>query len=154
MFSIREPFTPAQRARVNALLDNTYHSFISDVAAARRIPIEKMPDIAKGRVWTGDQAIKVGLVDELGGYDVAMASLRKVLKIDDNKLITLENFPSPPTPAEKLMKLLHRLNSDSAMLGNEASLISRLQSTLAPWLHLAALTKPVSAKADLEVLHE
>jgi len=153
MWNMAAGFTPPQRARVNALLDNTYHTFISDVAAARKIPMEKMPEIAKGRVWTGDQAVKIGLVDELGGYDVALAAIRKALKLSENDLISLEAFPLPPTPAERFLKIMHHLGAESAMLSSSSAMLTKMQATLRPWFGLAAgFDQPVSARLpDIEM---
>jgi protease-4 len=150
------PFTPPQRARVNALLDNTYHSFVSNVANARKIPMEKMPDIAKGRVWTGDQAIKIGLIDELGGYDVALGAVRKALKLGDKDVISLEQFPAPPTPGERLLKLLHHAGAESAELSTSVTMLEKLQATLRPLLGLVAgFNQPVAARMQsMGGLHE
>ncbi len=156
MWSMAASFTPPQRERVNALLDNTYHAFVSNVAAARKIPMEKMPDIAKGRVWTGDQAVKIGLVDELGGYDVALASIRKVLKLDEKSELSLEVFPQPQTTAERVLKLLHHLGAESATLSTSANALARIQARLQPLLGMVAVTdQPVSARMqNIEGFHE
>ncbi|MGB9153582.1 MAG: signal peptide peptidase SppA [Alphaproteobacteria bacterium] len=147
MWNMTAPFTPAQRARVNALLDNTYHAFVSDVATARKIPMEKMPDIAKGRVWTGAQAVKIGLVDELGGYDVALAAVRKALNLDESNQLSLETFPMPPSPGQRLLKLLHHMGAESAMMSSSAATLAQIQATLRPWLSMAATyNQPVSAR--------
>ncbi|MDR3449223.1 MAG: signal peptide peptidase SppA [Alphaproteobacteria bacterium] len=149
-------FTPPQRARVDALLDNTYHAFVANVAAARNIPMEKMPDIAKGRVWTGDQAIKIGLVDALGGYSVAMDETRKALKLEPDAPVDLVIYPAPPTPAERLVKLLHRFGSESAAMAGGASALAKMQSILAPFLNLAAGSDhPVNARMqNMDGFHE
>ena len=147
MWSAATTFTPAQRARVNALLDNTYHSFLSDVSAARKIPMEKMPDIAKGRVWTGDQAVKIGLVDDLGGYDVALASVRKALKLDEKALLAIENFPAQPTPGERVLKFMKRIGAESALMSSSAATLGKIQALVQPFMSsIAALEKPVSAR--------
>ena len=147
MWNMTAPFTPVQRARVNALLDNTYHSFIGNVATARKIPLEKMPDIAKGRVWTGAQAVKIGLVDELGGYDVALKAVRTSLKLGDNDPLSLEAFPLPPSPAEEVLKLMHKFSAESAMMSSSAATLAKIQAVLQPWLGiLASSPQPVAAK--------
>lgn len=134
MFFMTREFTPTQRARMNALLDDTYKTFVKNVAEARKIPMEKMPHIAGGRIWTGAQAAKIGLVDELGGYDVALAVLRKKLKLKENAPIALEIFPAPLTPAEKALRLLKNFGIESAMLRPMLGQWRSLQATLAPVL--------------------
>ena len=147
MWNMTAPFTPQQRARVNALLDNTYHTFISNVAVARKIPAEKMPEIAKGRVWTGEQAVKIGLVDELGGYDVALATVRKNLKLSDDDVLSLETFPPSPSTAERVKKLMHHLGAESAMMSSSAATLTKIQATMQPWIgSVTAFQHPVSAR--------
>jgi protease-4 len=156
MWQPTAPFTPVQRARVNALLDNTYHTFVSDVSTARKIPMEKMQDVAKGRVWTGAQAVKIGLVDELGGYDVALNEVRKSLKLSDKAGLSLEEFPQAPSPAERLLKLMHHLGAESAMMSSSAATLSKLQTTLSPLLGMAAsFNHPVAARMQsMEGFHD
>ena len=147
MWSVSAPFTPLQRSRVNALLDNTYHSFVTNVATARKIPLEKMPDIAKGRVWTGAQAVKIGLVDEVGGYDVALGEVRKSLKLGDDEVLSLEAFPQPPTPAVRLMKFLHHFGAESAMMSSSAATLAKIQTVLQPWIGaVTTFPQPVAAR--------
>jgi protease-4 len=117
MWSMTDHFTPPQLDRLNALLDETYRIFVTGVSDARKIPIAKMPDIAKGRVWTGDQAIKIGLVDKLGGYDAAFDEVREQLKLAKDAPIALETFPAPETPFDRVRKLLKNLDIESAALG-------------------------------------
>jgi protease-4 len=152
MWNMAASFTPEQRARVNALLDNTYHSFVANVAAARKIPMEKMPDITKGRVWTGAQAVKIGLVDELGGYGEALGAVRKALKLDEKHELSLETFPSPPTPTERLLKLMHKVGAESAMMSTSASTLAKMQAMLGPWLGAASMADhPVAVRMPNEV---
>jgi len=73
MFSVNRALSAAQRQRTDAELDNTYDVFTRRVAEGRKLPIERVLEIAKGRVWTGADARNIGLVDELGGLQRAMA---------------------------------------------------------------------------------
>ncbi|MGD0085299.1 MAG: signal peptide peptidase SppA, partial [Acidimicrobiales bacterium] len=73
MFSVNRALSAAQRQRTDAELDNTYDVFTRRVAEGRKLPIERVLEIAKGRVWTGADARSIGLVDELGGLQRAMA---------------------------------------------------------------------------------
>jgi protease IV len=71
-----EPFTPAQRALYSAQIDRVYNRFISEVAAGRKLPVERVRELAKGRVWTGEEALKLGLVDQLGGFTDAVEAAK------------------------------------------------------------------------------
>jgi protease-4 len=68
----REP-TPEERELMQALSDEIYEQFITDVAAGRDLDKERVRDLATGQVYTGTQALELGLVDRLGGIDEAVA---------------------------------------------------------------------------------
>ncbi len=132
MWSPLHPFTERERERMNALLDDTYTTFVKNVAEARKIPMKKMPDIAKGRVWTGHQAINVGLVDELGGMHTAIAAIKKRLKLEPTDLIQLKLFPPPETPATLLIKILRNLGVEAALLGKGLGILQQTREVLGP----------------------
>mgnify|MGYP000722951911 FL=1 len=68
-----EPLTPAQRASIMRGVDKVYETFTQDVAAGRNLPIEKVLDIAGGRVWSGSDALGIGLIDAYGGLKTSIA---------------------------------------------------------------------------------
>jgi protease-4 len=72
LYSSLTPWEGEQRAAVEASLDHVYGEFKARVAAGRKLPPERLDDLAGGRVWTGEQALAHGLVDELGDFDVAV----------------------------------------------------------------------------------
>ena len=75
------PFTDAERAKIEEQVQTFYDQFVAKVAEARKSTPEKIDAVARGRVWTGRQAKKIGLVDELGGLDRAVAIARQRAKI-------------------------------------------------------------------------
>ncbi len=151
MWGVYAPFNNEQRARVNALLDATYKTFVTNVSQARKIPMEKMPEVAKGRVFTGEQAIKVGLVDVLGGYDVAIEEIRKSLKLDKDAFVSFETFPAPETPVERFIKLMRRFGSEGAAALSLAAKVNRASAFLGTYLDSASMAgQPVSARMQLE----
>ncbi|MFF5110019.1 signal peptide peptidase SppA [Streptosporangium sp. NPDC000509] len=77
MFSPTNAFSEAQWARINAWLDRVYDDFVNKVAEGRGLSRERAHELAKGRVWTGADALEGGLVDELGGLEDALALARK-----------------------------------------------------------------------------
>ncbi len=151
MWSPVEPFTPAQRERVNALLDNSYRTFTKNVSDARKIPFEKMPDIAKGRVWTGAQAQKLGLVDELGGYDTTIAALRKKLNLAETDHVDLLPFPQPESPVERVMKLLKSFGVEASMARVGFAQWQTARAVLAPYVGDVASQHAISAKLPANV---
>jgi protease-4 len=64
--------TPEDKAYIQQLIDNVYQQFIRDVAKNRKIPLAKMKELAEGRIYTGEEAKKVGLVDALGNLPDAI----------------------------------------------------------------------------------
>lgn len=93
IYSPFRPFTPAERAKVEAQMLSTYELFVSRVAEGRRSSVEKIDAIAQGRVWTGKQARELGLVDELGGLDRAIELAKEQAKLDVDKPVTLVVYP-------------------------------------------------------------
>jgi protease-4 len=77
MFSSSRPFSEAEWGRINDWLDAVYTDFTEKVASGRRMPAERVHELARGRVWTGADAITNGLADEAGGLREAVAIARK-----------------------------------------------------------------------------
>lgn len=88
-----EPFTPEQLASLNAQADATYLDFTQKVAAGRKLPLDKVQEIAKGRVWTGADAMPRGLVDQLGGFWTAVAAAKQLASIPADGNVVFERFP-------------------------------------------------------------
>ena len=74
------PLLPQERAILQSLLDDTYDQFISDVAHGRKMQKKEIASIAKGLIYTGKQARKIGLVDYLGDYSQALQHAQKLAK--------------------------------------------------------------------------
>jgi protease-4 len=93
IYSPFRAFTAEERAKVEAQMQATYELFVSRVAEGRRSSPEKIDAIAQGRVWTGQQAHELGLVDELGGLDRAIALAKEHAKLDAARPVTLVIYP-------------------------------------------------------------
>jgi protease IV len=87
-------FTPEERARVAAFLQDFYGNFLDKVAASRHSTREQIDRIARGRVWTGAQAREHGLVDMLGGLDAAIAIAKQQAKIPADEDVELVSYPA------------------------------------------------------------
>jgi protease-4 len=77
MASITKDFSDAEWERINASLDHIYGDFTAKVAEGRDLPLERVDELARGRIWTGADAKENGLVDELGGLDHALDLARE-----------------------------------------------------------------------------
>ena len=100
----RVPKTPEELAIGQRVVDRIYDQFISLVAESRRLPKAKVAEIAQGRVWSGLQAQKIGLVDQLGGLEDAVKAAVKAANLSDDWQI--EEYPKPRSLEEQLGKLL------------------------------------------------
>ena len=76
MFSPRRRFSDDERERLAATIDTIYDDFVAKVALGRGRPVAEIESIARGRVWTGSDALGIGLVDELGGLRDAVRIAR------------------------------------------------------------------------------
>jgi protease-4 len=114
------PWSPAEWARFNAWLDRVYDDFTSKVAEGRKLPKERVLELAKGRVWTGEDAKERGLVDELGGLSTAIRAARDAAKIPAAESVRLVEFPKRKSPFESLMAKLSGGEDDTGP--NEPSL--------------------------------
>ena len=87
-FLATEPLTPIQRSMIMRGVDKVYTTFTNDVAEGRNLPIEKVLDIAGGRVWSGADALGIGLIDTYGGLKTAIALAVDKADLGDNYRVT------------------------------------------------------------------
>jgi protease-4 len=102
-YSTDAPYTPAARARLDAVVDGIYTSFIEKVAAGRHRTVEEIEPVARGRVWTGVDAKEHGLVDTLGGWPQTLAVMREKLSLPEGSPLGLRDFPRPLPPWQQLL---------------------------------------------------
>ena len=101
-FSPSSGFSESQRAAFSASMDRTYEEFVQRVSTGRRIPIARVREIARGRVWTGAQGKTLGLVDQLGGLTEAIGKARELAEIPETQSVRFKRFPEPQSPWEAL----------------------------------------------------
>jgi protease-4 len=112
MFTGTHDYTPAEWARFEAWLDRVYVDFTGKVADGRKLPKEKVLEIAKGRIWSGRDAKNLGLVDELGGYDTALRLVKKAIGVADGDDVNILVYPRPKKWYETLVQQNPADNSD------------------------------------------
>jgi protease-4 len=93
LYSPIRPFSPEERAKIQEQMQATYDAFVEKAAAGRHTTPEKIDAIAQGRVWTGQQAKQIGLVDELGGLERALALAKEHAKIGRDTEVELVVYP-------------------------------------------------------------
>lgn len=97
-----QPFTAEQRAEFARSIDRTYEEFVTRVSTGRRLPVARVREIARGRVWTGAQARELGLVDELGGMAEAIARAKVLAEIPADQSVRFVRYPQPLSPWDAL----------------------------------------------------
>lgn len=135
MWSFNEPFSAAGSARMNALMDNTYDSFIAHVAEGRKMTRVQADAVARGRVWSGRQALGKGLVDELGGLDAALDYTARELGAADRTHLALVVLPQPENPFEALFGIAEsQVKIGRALSGLQAHLMNMTSGYMIPIL--------------------
>ena len=114
MFSITSGFSPEAQRRLGAFLDQTYQGFKDHVATGRHMTPEAVEAVAKGRVWTGEEAKAHGLVDALGGYAVALGLAKEAARIPTDAPVELTVFPREEGPFELIYNRLRGRQRDEA----------------------------------------
>jgi protease IV len=92
-WSINAPFTPEQHAQVEAEADLFYNDFVQRVADGRHLSVEDVDAVARGRVWTGADALEHGLVDELGGLRTAVRRAKVLAGLDQDDKVRVVGYP-------------------------------------------------------------
>jgi protease-4 len=101
--NITQPLTPAQKAWLQEGVDSIYQTFKGRVAQGRHKELSYIDSIGQGRVWSGIRAVKLGLVDRLGGLNDAIASAAGMAKLKEYRL---REYPEPSGIFEKYFKAL------------------------------------------------
>jgi protease-4 len=130
--SVNHDYSPEEWSRLQTSLDRVYADFTGKVASGRNLPAERVREVAKGQVWSGADGKQNGLVDELGGFAVAIRLAREAAGIGPDAAVAVEQYPRPDT---SLTGFLRRLTSSEELTGTEArdfAALARLARILAP----------------------
>ena len=103
MFSPLRPFTDGERARLSRILDEIYDDFTTRVAQRRRLSGAEIDAAARGRIWTGEDALRHGLVDVLGGFEDAISLARQSAGLEPGQKAVPTIFPKRGSPLEQLL---------------------------------------------------
>jgi protease-4 len=133
MWSSSKPLDPVEREALERMIDSTYDMFRARVAEGRDMDLDEVEAVARGRVWTGTQAVENGLVDELGGLFDAVDHARELAGIRPGSRCQLVTYDSQPDPLGELPRRLVR-----ATLPAEPP-TAELPAELAPLLDWSAL---------------
>jgi len=126
MWSSSLDYTPEQWTRITAWLDRVYEDFTGKVAAGRNLSQEQVHAVAKGRIWTGEDAKDIGLVDELGGFPLALQLAKDAAGIAEDAGVYLKLFPAPKTLFETVLTSLQA--GDDAAAETSATAVALRQA--------------------------
>lgn len=113
------PFVPIDekfKAFTLESVEHIYKTFVTHVAEGRKMTFAQVDAIAQGRVWTGTQALKIGLVDKIGGLDDAIAEAAKIAKI---KSYSTQNYPEYEKNFDDILSGLPLAKSKEAFIKEE-----------------------------------
>ena len=129
--TISRPKTYEELAVVQRMVDWIYGEFIAKVAEGRKLPRAKVEEIAQGRVWSGVEAKQLGLVDELGGLDAAVAFAAQKAGLGTNYRLT--EYPRQKELIEAIQEYIGKVvpdNAHAASSGIAAKIAQRIESEL------------------------
>ena len=95
MWSVVEPYSEAERVKLEASLDRIYADFTAKAGRGRGLSTDSTHTLARGRIWTGADAVQIGLVDALGGFDTALEAVRQEIGLEPEASLDLQLFPRP-----------------------------------------------------------
>lgn len=99
-------YTPTQRESVQRFMRDIYQNFLQGAAEGRHMDVQAVDKIGQGRVWTGERAKQLGLVDELGGLHTAIAAAKQLAKIPESEKVGLVYLPPPRSLVDKILDLM------------------------------------------------
>jgi len=100
------PLTEDERRLFRTLVEDFYRSFVERVAIGRERTVPEIEQVAQGRVWSGAQALEVGLVDTMGGFEAALARAKELAGIDPDARVALDVYPRRQTWLERVKESL------------------------------------------------
>ena len=142
MFTSSQDYTPKEWAKFQQWLDRVYSDFTSKVAEGRKLPKAKVLEIAKGRIWTGEDALGLGLVDALGGFDVALKLAKEAAKIPAADDVNLVVFPKKKSVFETLTQKAGDNSEPDAWTAAAVELARELRPTVSVLRDLELLPAP------------
>ncbi|HEX5624642.1 MAG TPA: signal peptide peptidase SppA [Saprospiraceae bacterium] len=118
-FNIMLPWGPAESRIMQENVDRIYQQFISVIAKGRNLPRENVMEIAKGRIWGGQKAMELGLINSLGSLEDAISCAARMASTDQYRV---SEFPTQTDPFQKMLEALQGNHSDEGSLFLQQSL--------------------------------
>ena len=156
MDAMDRPWTDSARNRMQSFVDQVYDQFLAIAAKSRNMTVDSVRAVAGGRVWSGAQAIEIGLVDRIGGVEDAIALVREKAKPGDE--VEIRHLPRPKDFAQSFLEGMFDASAfakgDAAILAMLAKL-SRLDGLTTLLRHAVEQQRPTTVYAlmpeDLQI---
>ncbi|MFH1465345.1 MAG: signal peptide peptidase SppA [Pseudomonadota bacterium] len=147
LLSSTQDFSEPGRARFRDFLESFYQLFLSRAAAGREMEVEAMHAVAQGRVWTGAQALERGLVDDLGGLDVAIEQARELAGVEGETGIL--RLPRQRTVIEEIMD---DLQGDDEVEARVAAALLPVPGAIEALRHLEQLSRALGPSGGVAAM--
>ncbi|MBX2971949.1 MAG: signal peptide peptidase SppA, partial [Flavobacteriales bacterium] len=127
LFTVSRPLTAEEKGIIQQYIDDFYDGFKQRVADGRSMTVAKVDSIGQGRVWTGEDALRLGLVDEIGGLEAAIGKAAELAGLGEYKRVEL------PAQKDFFQQIMQDLNGTARnwvaaeMLGEDAALLKQYQ---------------------------
>lgn len=115
IFSSARTWNDDEARLFREFIEQGYQKFLTHVAEGRDMTVEAVHEVAQGRVWLGKEAIDLGLVDQLGGFDTAVGVLKEHLEIPEDEDVKLVEYPKLESPFEQMLKRIRQVPMDTDM---------------------------------------
>lgn len=139
--TLARPFSEEEMSMLNAYVARGYSLFRKRVADGRHMSVDNVEQIAQGRVWTGGDALKIKLVDEIGGIDKAVAKAAKLAKVDEY------HTASYPAEDDWITQLLGKVSGGNNYLDEQLRVT--LGDYYAPFVYLKTINSQSAIQARL-----
>ncbi len=124
------PFSPEERHRLQKQMDEIYNRFVHRVAAGRQLAREQVAAAARGRVWTGRQALELGLIDRLGDFPAAVIAAKELMGVPESRAVAVVQIRPPRSSPVRGPGLLAELGDLWTSL---TTLLEERVLALMPW---------------------
>jgi len=122
MFSDYKEFTPSEKEKLMRVMRNIYNDFLIKVAKSRNMKVADVDNIAKGRVWSGYSALKLNLIDKIGGINKAFEEAKKLAKIPASESVGIRIYPKKKSLMDSILDLLFNFKGAKAKIENPIKL--------------------------------
>jgi protease IV len=152
MYSSTSEFSARAHSRLEAFLDDTYKGFKDRVVSGRHMTQEEVEEVAKGRVWSGEDAKARGLVDELGGTAAALRLAKEAAKLAPDAAVKLTAFPREKEALEIVLDRLFGKERDGDERGAASGAIERSLKAAQPLLQRLQMVLDNSAVLTMPMI--